>query len=252
MAVEDSGAGLASSLTDLMTSLAVIFILLLVASLNNAQQEGEKTRSDILAELQRKLQEFVAQGVEVKTDPKDPLSLWVLVPQNLLGFSFGKDEIPLLGIQFLEGFVPRLAETACSHEFRDNINSIVVEGHTDSVGTDEYNIRLSQNRSLRVVFESLHVLGAQQDSEMMSSLRSCFLDFLSASGRGKVEPIGDQTTEEGRARSRRVVFKIRVKSLEQRQLKEELQPATPHTVWSPEWQPMTFPPTSLVPWKLSR
>lgn len=252
MAVEDSGAGLASSLTDLMTSLAVIFILLLVASRNNDQQAVEKTRSDILAELQRKLQEFVAQGVEVKTDPKDPLSLWVLVPQNLLGFSFGKDEIPLPGIQFLEDFVPRLAETACSHEFRENINSIVVEGHTDSVGTDEYNIRLSQNRSLRVVLESLHVLGAQQDSEVMSSLRSCFLDFLSASGRGKVEAIGDQTTEEGRARSRRVVFKIRVKSSEQQQVREVLQSATPQTIWSPEWQSMTLPPTSLAPWNLSR
>jgi hypothetical protein len=36
---DDSGSSLASSLTDLMTSLAVIFILLFVATLNNAQQE---------------------------------------------------------------------------------------------------------------------------------------------------------------------------------------------------------------------
>ena len=36
MALSEDSAGLASSLTDLMTSLAVIFILLLVVSLNNA------------------------------------------------------------------------------------------------------------------------------------------------------------------------------------------------------------------------
>ena len=91
MDVEDSGAGLASSLTDLMTSLTVIFILLLVASLNNAQQEGEDTRNAILAELKKALQAFVTQGVEVKTDPKDPLTLLVLVPQCLLEFPFGKE-----------------------------------------------------------------------------------------------------------------------------------------------------------------
>src|SRR4051812_3848580 len=112
MAVEDSGAGLASSLTDLMTSLAVIFILLLVASLNNAQQESEMTRSDIRAELREKLQEF--RDIKVEDDPKDPLSLWVLVPQNLLGFPFGKYEIPPQGMLFLQGFVPKLAETTCS------------------------------------------------------------------------------------------------------------------------------------------
>jgi outer membrane protein OmpA-like peptidoglycan-associated protein len=200
------------------------------------RQEGETTKNAILIELQEKLKAFVAQGVEVKTDPKDPLVLLVLVPRGLLEFPFRKAEIPQQGIEFLEDFVPKLAETACSPQFRKEINSIVVEGHTDSVGTDEYNLRLSQNRSLEVVFESLHALSdLQQNSETMSNLRLCFLDFLSANGRGKVEPIGDQTTEEGRARSRRVVFKIRVRSWEQRQqLREVLGPAAPTTSWSTE------------------
>ena len=55
MAADNGGSGLASSMTDLMTSLAIIFILLLVASLNNTQQEGEQTRNDILLKLQEKL-----------------------------------------------------------------------------------------------------------------------------------------------------------------------------------------------------
>src|SRR5213594_2322723 len=136
MVADDSNAGLASSLTDLMTSLAVIFFLLLVASLNNAQQEGETTRNAILAELQKELKAFVAQGVEVKTDPKDPLGLLVLVPEGLLEFALMGDKIPQKGIEFLGDFTPKLAAIACSDRFRNEINSIVVEGYTDSSGTD--------------------------------------------------------------------------------------------------------------------
>lgn len=235
MAADESSAGLASSLTDLMTSLAVIFILLLVASLNNAQQESETTRNAILAELQKELKAFVAQGVEVKTDPKDPLGLLVLVPEGLLEFALMDHTIPQKGIEFLGDFTPKLAATACSARFRNEINSIVVEGHTDSSGTDAINLPLSQARSMAVVRESLRVLGdTQGDGEALSSLRTCVLEFLSASGRGSVEPIYDQTGKEDRARSRRVVFKIRVRSLEQRPLREVLGPVAPTTSWSTE------------------
>ena len=75
MAATDEGTGLASSLTDLMTSLAVIFILLLVAMLNNARQQAEGTKSQVLARLEDALKVFQKEGVQVKTDPKDPLGL---------------------------------------------------------------------------------------------------------------------------------------------------------------------------------
>jgi len=45
-----TGSGISNSFIDLMTSLAVIFILLLCASLNNAQQQSETTRNSVLAE----------------------------------------------------------------------------------------------------------------------------------------------------------------------------------------------------------
>src|SRR2546427_75938 len=109
MAISSENAGLASSLTDLMTSLAVIFILLLVASHNNEQQEidsikadltgktqdaedlqarltralkeTDKTRRQILLALQKELESFRAEGVQAKTDPSDPLGLLVIVPE---------------------------------------------------------------------------------------------------------------------------------------------------------------------------
>jgi hypothetical protein len=50
----------------------------------------------------------------------------------------------------------------------------------------------------------------------IQSNRRCFLDLISATGRGSVEPLLDEGGFENLARSRRVVFKIRVRSLEQK------------------------------------
>src|SRR5437660_49330 len=159
---KNSSGSLASSLTDLMTSLMVIFVLLLVATLNNASAEGENTRNLILDSLKLDLQDFARQGVRVEKDPADPLGLLVLVPEGLLNFAIDKTEIPEGGVQFLSDFAPRLARTACSDKYRKEISSIVVEGHTDSSGTDEHNLQLSQQRSLSVVQRTLDILGRSE------------------------------------------------------------------------------------------
>ena len=251
MAADGEGTGLASSLTDLMTSLAVIFILLLVASHNNEQQELEAqhddlasqqevlartqaaldearrelaeakektgtTRTQILVALQKALESFRAEGVRAETDPRDPLGLLVIVPEDLLKFAVDDAKIPPAGVRFLNRFIPTLALTVCSDNFRGEISAIVIEGHTDSSGTDAINLPLSQARSMAVVRESLNVLSK------ITSERACFLTFLSASGRGSSEPIITAGGIEDRDRSRRVEFKIRVRSLEQRQVQEAL------------------------------
>jgi outer membrane protein OmpA-like peptidoglycan-associated protein len=217
MATDHESAGLASSLTDLMTSLAVIFILLLVATLNNASKEAENTKSEVLKRLQDALQAFRSQGVQVENDKKDPLALLVLVPEELLRFQQGRAEIPPNGRQFLAGFAPRLISTACSTELREGISSIVVEGHASSEGNEKANLQLSQQRSMEVVKDSLSVLsGAPETHTEASMLHGCFLEFVSATGRGSAEPVRTQEGEEDRERSRRVVFKIRVRSPELR------------------------------------
>lgn len=252
MALSEDSTGLASSLTDLMTSLAIIFILLLVVSLNNAQEgiatvrqkleqtqneldaarmESKRTRNEILVALKNALNVFSAQGVKVELDPKDPLGLLVLVPEGLLQFVRNRAEIPQGGIDFLKDFIPKLVTTACSDKFKGEINSIVVEGHTDSSGTDEHNLPLSQRRSMGVAQEGLRVLsGAGDEARPPPQLRSCFLTFLSASGRGSVEPIIGPDGKEDSDRSRRVVFKIRIRSLEQRQeVLEQMLPSQPRS-----------------------
>ena len=67
---------------------------------------------------------------------------------------------------------------------------IVVEGHTDSVGTDEYNDALSQRRADAVA----HALIA----------RGVSADDVRAIGRGKNYPVATNDTAAGRQQNRRV------------------------------------------------
>jgi outer membrane protein OmpA-like peptidoglycan-associated protein len=68
--------------------------------------------------------------------------------------------------------------------------NIRVEGHTDSVGSEKRNERLSQLRALSVkAFLVEHGVGASR---------------VSAKGFGSSKPIADNKTEEGRAKNRRV------------------------------------------------
>lgn len=71
----------------------------------------------------------------------------------------------------------------------------VVEGHTDSTGTDEYNLWLSQRRADAVMNALIekHEVPAEQ---------------LKAKGYGEQRPIADNGTDEGRSRNRRVEMVI--------------------------------------------
>jgi outer membrane protein OmpA-like peptidoglycan-associated protein len=220
MQSEHENSGLASSLTDLMTSLAVIFILLLVAMLNNALQQTKGTKSQVVSRFEETLKDFQKQGVEVQTDPKDPLGLFVVVPEGLLKFEQGQAEIPPSGKEFVQEFIPKFVATACSAEMRAGISSIVVEGHASSEGDETRNLRLSQARSIAVVQDSLEVIDSAENGGA-SANHKCFVDLVSATGRGSAEPVKVAGVED-RSLSRRVVFKIRVKSLEQRGLETGL------------------------------
>ena len=206
-----SDAVLSNSFVDLMTSLAVIFILLLCASLNNAHEESQTTRNSALVEMRSALKEFVSGGIEVKTDPLDPLGLLVLVPEDLLAFELDRADISPAGDAFLRVFIPKLSAVVCSPRFSEEVNSIIVEGHTDSSGTARHNWDLSQKRSMSVVRASLDIL----DDGGMREEKAAFLQLLSATGRGSAEVVKDASGEENTRMSRRVIFKLRFRSIEQ-------------------------------------
>lgn len=212
---DDNSSGIANSFTDLMTSLAIIFILLLCASMNNAFEAGKSTRSKIFEQLQKELKIYGEKGVVVKEDANDPLMLLILVPSGYLDFDSGSYKIQTQGNNFLNAFIPRLTDTIYSKDFRNEISSVVVEGHTDSDGSDTDNLYLSQKRSMAVIVKCLDIL--QLDTQDQNKTKY-FLDKLSANGRGERELVIINGKED-KDQSRRVIFKIRVRSFEEKTIK---------------------------------
>jgi len=214
---------LASSLTDLVTSLMVIFILLLLVFINNRASQQAVVVRDLMKDLQVEFRDGggAAQGplsggdgaqqAMIQRDVKDPGTLLFVVPERVMNFAVNESRLKTEGEAFIQNRIPQLARILCSEQFQPHIDAIIVEGHTDqsrpshlpaSQG-EQWNLRLSQDRSMEVVKQSLTAL------ESEPSMRGFFLAKLSASGRGESEPARpDATAEE----NRRVVFKIRVKS----------------------------------------
>jgi OOP family OmpA-OmpF porin len=101
-------------------------------------------------------------------------------------FAFDSDEI----LPGAERVLDDSAETL--RRYPDLV--IEVAGHTDSVGTDSYNLDLSQRRAQSV---RTYLIDAGVDS-----------GNLTAKGYGEVQPVESNDTEEGREENRRVILRI--------------------------------------------
>lgn len=202
---------LSSSFTDLMTSLVVIFILLFLAFVHEQVGKQENVKDNLLAELQKQLKDANLQKDNIR---KEGDAVVIIVPEGLMNFETGKSDLKDGGKAFLAKYFPPISNLLFS-KFSGDIDSLIVEGYTDRQRvpgmTDEQgearNLQLSQDRSMKVVEESLHDLeGPERAAE-----RDFFLDRLSASGRGEqwAKKDGGPTNN---PEYRRVIFRIRVRS----------------------------------------
>ena len=198
-------------ITDLMTSLAVVFILLFAAQITKtssaAQSELQENREDVQTALQDHIQRL---GLSLDADPRDPLALLIVVPENRLTFEFGRSTLSSTADEFLADALPFYVGALCG-PLRDRIDSLAIEGHTDDHGSDAFNLKLSQERSLAVMVKGLEVIQAKEPSAYQ-----CFQEITSATGRGRQDLIYESSAGVNREKSRRVIFKIRLRSAEQR------------------------------------
>ena len=101
-------------------------------------------------------------------------------------FDFDKSVIKPAGKQALDELIVKLKGV--------NIEVIIVVGHTDSVGTDAYNMKLGARRAEAV---KAYLISKGVDKNRVYT-----------ESKGKRQPIADNKTKEGRAKNRRVVVEV--------------------------------------------
>lgn len=124
--------------------------------------------------------------------PPPPVEVPVVVEEKIvitqkIHFEFAKANIRPASLPILDDVASLLNQNP-------QIRKIRVEGHTDWIGSDEHNKRLSQARA-NAVRDYLVAKGVEPDR-------------LEAIGYGKSRPVADNHTDIGRARNRRTEFTV--------------------------------------------
>lgn len=207
-----SGFDFNSSMTDLMTSLMIIFILLLVVLFNNIGEKGQKIRDKMVTELTTQdinnPSNNTLQDLKITKNTNDPLSFIVNIDeQSGLKFESNSWAIQPQSKPKLKAMYDELLDYVCQEDIKKNIDSIQIIGYTDSkpVKADPKfgNLSLSQDRALSVLKFGLQTVGVDSPRGL------CLQELASINGRGMAE------LKDTDAESRRVEFKIRIKSYEQ-------------------------------------
>lgn len=93
--------------------------------------------------------------------------------------------------------MPALRELADTLKANPDLE-LTIEGHTDNTGSAAHNHQLSLHRAMEVK-KNLLKLGIPEER-------------ISVEGLGETQPVGDNNTEQGKSKNRRVVFRLHVKN----------------------------------------
>lgn len=152
------------------------------------RQEALNQSQDMAEEIEEKLVQY---GIQDQVDVEFNAEYVLLTLNGAILFDSGKSEVR-------DDAKDLIVKIAAIVEQYDN-NIIEIEGHTDNVpihgGKYEDNDVLSMYRALSVA----NLI--RENSDIDPSL-------LKSAGRGEYVPVADNSTEEGRARNRRVEIKV--------------------------------------------
>ena len=122
-------------------------------------------------------------------------------------FETGSATIRPEGQELLNSFIPVYLDVLLRPEYADYLGEIIIEGHTDTDGTYESNLKLSQNRALQVALYCLNM------SSLTAAQKAKLQEIMTATGRSESDPMYVNGVEDKDA-SRRVEFKFSLKDAE--------------------------------------
>jgi outer membrane protein OmpA-like peptidoglycan-associated protein len=208
---------LSHAFTDLMTSLAVIFILLLVATIG---KQKSVANSDIEA-VRRAITEALPENFSLEQDDNDPFTQIIKLDDNKLKFAQNLSEMSKDGSTVINKLFHGIVPALCQADIVSKVESIIFEGHASKDGDKTAagrlgNVKLSQDRAFQVLATAIDYIEKWPDllKKRASDLKKndpdldCIRTLSSATGRGTSRPIPSASMEE----NRRVEIKIRVKA----------------------------------------
>ena len=168
------------------TVVAGIAMLLAVSSLSSAARKLTTTQ---IRENTIRINALEIERIDITDiipEDKGPDQQIVVMDERALNFDFDKSVVKPQYFEMLHKFVEYV---------NYNDYEVVIEGHTDSKGTNAYNMALGMRRA--------------------QSVKAKLLEFGMDPGRivgtvskGEEEPVAANTTDEGRAQNRRIEFKL--------------------------------------------
>lgn len=210
----------ALSTGDMMSALMFIFVLLLSALMLNERQQmdeekkltdeyyriKEQLRKDLLKEFEKDLPEWNAVF--------DTTKMSIRFQEPTMLFDFKSSKLKPKFSEILNDFFPRYLDVITDDRYKDNIEEIRIEGHTDSQGGYEYNMELSQDRTRAVLNHCLGIIPARmvlQDTTLEQWTKARIMANGLSYSHLILNPDGSENPE----LSRRVEFRIRTNAEKQ-------------------------------------
>ena len=168
------------------TIIAGIAMLLAVSSLSSAARKLTTTQ---IRENTIRINALEIERIDITDiipEDKGPDQQIVVMDERALNFDFDKSNVKPQYYDLLKNI----------KEFVEQNNyEITIVGHTDSIGSNAYNFKLSRRRAESVKAKLLE-FGLSEDR------------IVGIEAMGEEQPIATNATKEGRAQNRRVEFKL--------------------------------------------
>ena len=183
----------------------------------SAQQSQIAAQQSQLEQQQKQIEDLVGVRTQIIADLSsalreanisatvDPTSGAIALASDVL-FATGESELTEAGRGRIDAFLPVYLDVLFSEEYRGYVSEIIIEGHTDSVGSYISNLLLSQQRAYSV---ASYVL-ADGYPYISEETRAHLRQVTTANGRSESDLIYAADGTEDQSASRRVVFKFRL------------------------------------------
>ena len=151
-------------------------------------KKSDSAQNEQIAKLSDTAKEALARAQEAGKLAKGKFVYEITLTDENVKFGFNKAELATEHKAALDAFAAKVKE-----EGKDKKLYIEIQGHTDSLGSEKYNLELGQERA-ETVMRYINMNGGLP------------LHMMNAISYGEYKPVADNKTADGRAKNRRVTL----------------------------------------------